>query len=89
MPSAFIPDRKLPMNALFAGILILVVWTLWQSVGIEAMRLPWEDEILYTLPLSIGPPAAIFRCPNWDILWMRTSAGAGICRYFHPWQPPG
>jgi len=49
-PSEFSSDRDLSIKAFFASILILVVWTIWQSVGIEAMRLPWEDDILYTLP---------------------------------------
>jgi len=52
------------MKALFAGILILVGWTLWQSVGIEAMRLPWEDDILYTLPAVNWATGGNFSLPQ-------------------------
>jgi hypothetical protein len=35
--------------ALLASAVILIVWTIWQCIGIEAMRMPWEDEVLYDL----------------------------------------
>ena len=50
------------IRAFGIGVLILVLWTLWQCVAVEAMRLPWEDEILYTLPSvnwATGGPFAL------------------------------
>jgi len=35
--------------ALLASAVVLIAWTVWQCIGIEAMRLPWVDEILYDL----------------------------------------
>ncbi|MGA2852691.1 MAG: hypothetical protein ABSE90_00965 [Verrucomicrobiota bacterium] len=50
--------------ALLCGSLISIVWILWQSVGIEAMRPPWEDEILYTLPAVNLATAGHFSLPQ-------------------------
>ena len=75
MPSEFSPDCKPSNKALFTGILILVGWTIWQSVGIEAMRPPWEDDILYTLPAVNWATDGNFSLPqlghfmNADIGW--------------------
>jgi hypothetical protein len=48
------PDslRRVPSGTLAGGAVALTsfVWLLWQVWGIEIMRAPWEDEILYVLP---------------------------------------
>lgn len=48
--SGFRTDSGLSSKACLLGILISAIWVVWQCVGIEAMRPPWEDEILYSLP---------------------------------------
>jgi hypothetical protein len=35
---------------LVCTVSLLCLWTVWQIVGIEAMRPPWEDEVLLALP---------------------------------------
>jgi hypothetical protein len=37
-------------RTLLLALVICVLWIVWQSIGIEAMRPPWEDDIMYTLP---------------------------------------
>jgi hypothetical protein len=43
---------RVPSGALAGGAVALssFVWLVWQVWGIEIMRTPWEDDILYVLP---------------------------------------
>jgi hypothetical protein len=52
MDLKFTPREVAPKTVLVGGAIALssFAWLLWQSWGIEIMRTPWEDEILYVLP---------------------------------------
>ena len=53
-------------SAAFVGVLgfVSVAWLFWQTRGIEVMRIPWEDEILYALPAVNWIRNGVFAIPQ-------------------------
>lgn len=75
--------NRAPSSAFVAWVVALtsVVWIFWQVWGIEIMRTPWEDEILYVLPAVNWVKNGSFAVPQ-----LGAFAGADIA---WGWHVPG
>ena len=57
--------RRLSSGGFVAIIgVVSFAWLVWQTWGIEVMRIPWEDEILYTLPAVNWIRKGVFAIPQ-------------------------
>lgn len=72
-----------PSSALVGGLVALtsLAWLFWQVWGIEIMRTPWEDEILYVLPAVNWVKHGSFAIPQ-----LGAFAGADLA---WGWHVPG